>query len=80
MPVLEAGDRTRIGRFGWKDQHASLLSFAADAYLNEMGVTSRLLPTENTSNGTNVQGGPFDCKPDPAGVGEDDANDIDEFT
>src|SRR5512143_3048727 len=34
VPVLEAPGTTRIGRFGWKDQHASLLSFSADAYLN----------------------------------------------
>jgi len=80
VPVLEAGGATRVGRFGWKNQQATLLSFAADAYVNEMGVTSRLIPTENTSNGNNVQGGPFDGKGDPAGVGEDDANDIDNFT
>src|SRR5262249_3657561 len=30
VPVLEAGGVTRVGRFGWKNQHASLLSFAAD--------------------------------------------------
>jgi len=80
VPVLEAGGTVRVGRFGWKNQNSSLLSFAADAYLNEMGITNRLLSTENTSNGTVVQGGPFDGKGDPAGVGEDDENDIDEFT
>jgi CxxC motif-containing protein (DUF1111 family) len=48
VPVLEAPGQTAIGRFGWKNQHASLLSFAADAYLNEMGVTNRLLPEEVT--------------------------------
>jgi CxxC motif-containing protein (DUF1111 family) len=50
VPVLEASgaENKRIGRFGWKDQHASLLSFAADAYLNEMGITSRLQPEEVT--------------------------------
>jgi CxxC motif-containing protein (DUF1111 family) len=80
VPVLEAPGNNRAGRFGWKNQNSSLLSFAADAYVNEMGVTNRLLQTENTSNGTNVQGGAFDGKPDPVGVGEDDANDIDEFT
>ena len=80
VPVLEAGGAVRTGRFGWKNQNSSLLSFAADAYLNEMGVTNRLLQTENTSNGTNVQGGAFDGKGDPAGTGEDDAGDIDEFT
>jgi CxxC motif-containing protein (DUF1111 family) len=79
VPVLESGGATRVGRFGWKNQNASLLSFSADAYLNEMGITNRLLDTENTSNGNVVQGGPFDGKGDPSGVGEDDENDIDEF-
>src|SRR5262245_33980826 len=37
VPVLEGGGAARVGRFGWKDQHASLESFSADAYLNEMG-------------------------------------------
>jgi len=49
VPVLEAPGQTRVGRFGWKDQHSSLLSFVADAYLNEMGVTSRLKPADSTS-------------------------------
>jgi CxxC motif-containing protein (DUF1111 family) len=80
VPVLEAGGTVRAARFGWKNQHSSLLSFAADAYLNEMGITNRLLKTENTSNGTNVQGGPFDGKADPTATGEDDAGDIDLFT
>jgi hypothetical protein len=43
----------RIGRFGWKCQHASLLDFSADAYINEMGITSPLQDKENRSN-TNV--------------------------
>jgi CxxC motif-containing protein (DUF1111 family) len=80
VPVLEAPGQSRTGRFGWKNQHSTLLSFAADAYLNEMGITNRLLKTENTSNGTNVQGGAFDGKADPTATGEDDAGDIDEFT
>jgi CxxC motif-containing protein (DUF1111 family) len=49
VPILEAPGHTRVGRFGWKDQHGSLLSFTADAYLNEMGVTSRLKPTDTTT-------------------------------
>src|SRR3989440_2018342 len=49
VPILEAPGVTRIGRFGWKDQHASLLSFSADAYLNEMGFTTRLFPDEVTT-------------------------------
>src|SRR5262249_2855848 len=35
VPVLEAPGNNRVGRFGWKNQMASLLSFASDAYLNE---------------------------------------------
>jgi CxxC motif-containing protein (DUF1111 family) len=49
VPVLEAPGVNRIGRFGWKGQQASLLSFAGDAYLNEMGITNRLLPDEVTT-------------------------------
>src|SRR5580658_522273 len=59
-PIFEAPGLTRVGRFGWKDQHSSLLSFIADAYLNEMGITNRLRPTEvtqvlNTTTGINDQ-------------------------
>jgi len=49
VPLFEAPGQTRVGRFGWKDQHGSLLSFIADAYVNEMGVTSRLRPKDVTS-------------------------------
>jgi CxxC motif-containing protein (DUF1111 family) len=49
VPILEAPGQTRIGRFGWKDQHASLLSFSSDAYLNESGITNRLNPVDITS-------------------------------
>ena len=49
VPVPESEGPDRIGRFGWKDQHASLLAFAGDAYLNEMGITNRLQPTEVTT-------------------------------
>ena len=51
VPVLEAPGQSRIGRFGWKDQHSSLLSFIGDAYLNEMGVTNRLRPNDVTTIG-----------------------------
>jgi CxxC motif-containing protein (DUF1111 family) len=67
VPIAEASGATRVGRFGWKNQHASLLSFAGDAYLNEQGITSRLNPTDTTTV----------CKTttDP----EDVDNDIDQF-
>jgi len=73
VPVLEAGNSLRGARFGWKNQHASLVSFSADAYLNEMGITSPLQPTENTSNGRSVAA--IDTVPDP----EDDGEDIEIF-
>jgi len=76
VPVLEANSAARIGRFGWKAQHASLESFAADAYLNEMGVTSPLFPDENTSSGKPVGWGTaYDPVPDP----EDDGDDVKAF-
>jgi len=49
VPVLEAGGALRCARFGWKNQHASLLSFSSDAYLNEMGVTNPFNATDITT-------------------------------
>ncbi|HEY0385389.1 MAG TPA: di-heme oxidoredictase family protein [Pyrinomonadaceae bacterium] len=85
VPVLEASGSLRGGRFGWKNQHASLLSFASDAYLNEQGITNRLTLTENTSLGNSVAA--FDTVPDNTpctnipGVicGEDKDDDISAF-
>jgi CxxC motif-containing protein (DUF1111 family) len=48
VPIVEAPGRAGVGRFGWKNQHASLLSFSGDAYLNEMGITTQLFPDEVT--------------------------------
>ena len=73
VPVLEAANAVRGGRFGWKNQHASLVSFSADAYLNEMGITSPLQPVENSSNGASVA--TFDIVPDP----EDNGDDVETF-
>jgi CxxC motif-containing protein (DUF1111 family) len=73
VPVLENNGRTRFGRFGWKNQHASLESFSADAYLNEMGITTPLMPTENTSSGRSVE--KYDLVEDP----EDDGVDVKAF-
>jgi CxxC motif-containing protein (DUF1111 family) len=41
-----ASGQFRVGRFGWKSQHATLITFGADAYRNEMGITNDLFPTE----------------------------------
>jgi CxxC motif-containing protein (DUF1111 family) len=72
VPVLEAPGQNRIGRFGWKDQHSSLLSFIGDAYLNEMGVTNRLRPKDTTTIGKTT--------PDPEDVPDElGLADIDHF-
>ena len=60
--------QSRIGRFGWKAQQASLLAFAADAYLNEMGITSRFFPTDNAPNGNTALLAKFDAVADPEDV------------
>ena len=73
VPIVEAPGQMGVGRFGWKDQHASLLSFAADAYLNEMGITNRLQPTEIT-NLCNSASEPNDTPGQPDGL-----SDIDHF-
>ena len=49
VPIVEAPGQMGVGRFGWKDQHASLLSFISDSYLNEIGITNPLQPNEVTS-------------------------------
>ncbi len=72
VPIVEAPGQMGVGRFGWKDQHASLLSFAADAYLNEMGITNRLQPDEIT-NLCNTVSEPNDTP------GSDGLSDIDHF-
>ena len=73
VPVLEGDGSARYGRFGWKCQHGSLLSFGADAYLNEMGITNPFFMEENTSNGNFIgYGTEYDPVPEP----EDDGNDL----
>src|SRR6266581_597541 len=72
VPILEAPPQTGVGRFGWKDQHASLLSFSADAYLNEMGITNRL-QTDEVTNLCNTVNEPNDT------TGPDGLSDIDRF-
>src|SRR5208282_5566866 len=49
VPILEAPGQNGAGKFGWKDQDPTILSFSGDAYLNEMGVTNRLKPKDVTS-------------------------------
>jgi CxxC motif-containing protein (DUF1111 family) len=72
VPIVEAPGQMGVGRFGWKDQHASLLSFSGDAYLNEMGITNKLQPNEVTAI-CNTVSEPNDVP------GTDGLSDIDHF-
>lgn len=60
-----ATSRPMIGRFGWKAQIATLLTFSAEAYVNEMGITNRLFPVENAPNGNAQLLSEYDTVADP---------------
>lgn len=68
MVADPATGKRLIGRFGWKAQQATLLSFAGDAYLNEMGITNRLFPVENAPNGKEQLLRQYDTVADPEDV------------
>jgi CxxC motif-containing protein (DUF1111 family) len=75
-----ATGKLRVGRFGWKAQQATILAFSGDAYLNEVGITSRLFPDENPPNGDTNLLAIFDLNEDPEDeVEEDGRSDIDFF-
>jgi CxxC motif-containing protein (DUF1111 family) len=69
---------TRVGRFGWKAGVSTLSEFSADAYVNEMGITTQhcvngasitTFATEAAPNGIPVPPGCDDLAPPaPAGV------------
>ena len=65
VEALEAPGIPRVGRFGWKSQVATVLTFSADAAQNEMGLTNRLLPNENAPNGDLLLLSNCDTVPDP---------------
>jgi len=70
---------TRVGRFGWKAGVSNLTQFAADAYVNEMGITTQhciagtsvlAFATESQPNGIAQPGDCDDLAPrQPAGNG-----------
>lgn len=70
---LEGGPR-RAGRFGWKAQHATLLSFTAEAARSELGLTNRLAREEHAPGGDTALLQALDAIPDPEDV--PDANGI----
>ena len=75
----------RVARFGWKADISNLMTFSADAYKNEMGITTQhcfngqsitTFATESAPNGVPQPAGCDDlAAPAPAGVppGTDDA-------
>jgi CxxC motif-containing protein (DUF1111 family) len=60
-----ASGHRRVGRFGWKSQHATLLAFGGDAYRNEMGITNDLFPQESAFGISTAQMRSCDPFPDP---------------
>ncbi len=60
-----AGSPLRAGRFGWKAQVATVLTFSGDASRNEMGLTNRLVPTETAPNGDELLLSQCDSVADP---------------
>ncbi len=66
-----------VGRFGWKCQQGSLFTFSGDAYLNEMGITTPLFPTENCPQGNCAL---LQANPAPSNPNEPDNDDLQAFT
>jgi len=65
VEALEDPGTPRVGRFGWKAQVPTMLSFSGDALLNEVGITNRLVPEENAPNGDLDKLAMCDAIPDP---------------
>lgn len=50
VTLPESADQKKaVGRFGWKTQHASLLSATADALNNELGVPNKYFPAPKST-------------------------------
>lgn len=65
QPLEDLAGPLRVGRFGWKAQVATVLSFSGDASLNELGLTNRLVTQENAPNGDPDVLALCDTVPDP---------------
>ena len=77
MVTDQATGQQIAGRFGWKCQQGSLFSFAGDAYLNEMGITTPLDPDENCPQGNCAL---LAANPAPTNPNDSDNSDLQEFT
>jgi CxxC motif-containing protein (DUF1111 family) len=71
-----ASGKQRVGRFGWKNQVATLRTFSGDAYVNEMGITNPIFPDEVCPQGDCSKLTACDTVADP----EDDGSAIENFT
>jgi CxxC motif-containing protein (DUF1111 family) len=58
----------RVGRFGWKAQHATILDFAADSANGEEGITSRIYPQGHWPDGNQALYNRYNTVPDPNDV------------
>ena len=70
QPIESPTGPLRVGRFGWKAQIATVLSFSGDAARTEMGLTNRIVTQETAPNGDDALLGR--CDPIP-GI-EDEAD------
>jgi CxxC motif-containing protein (DUF1111 family) len=69
-------NQVAVGKFGWKGQNPNLIQFAADAYLNEMGITTPTFPNENCPQGNCAVLTACDLVQEP----EDDGSGVQAFT
>jgi CxxC motif-containing protein (DUF1111 family) len=70
--AIEAPGVARVGRFGWKAQLPTIMSFSADASNQELGFTTRLLENDNPPKGDHELLAECDAVPDPEDVADDD--------
>jgi mono/diheme cytochrome c family protein len=73
-------DATRIGRFGWKLQLGTVKSFTADAMLQEMGFTNKIIPEDNAPNNDPVLLAACDSVADPEDVPNANGDDFLDLT
>jgi Di-haem oxidoreductase, putative peroxidase len=78
--ISELG-RTRVARFGWKNDVATLRGFSGDAYLNEIGISSPDFPADRSNCALNVTqfGVLLDVEDDPEDQIVDGKADVDKF-
>jgi len=77
---LEGGPQ-RVGRFGWKGDIATVLTFSGDAAMMELGLSNDLIPFDNAPNGDLATLAACDSVADPEDVPDSEGfRMIDRFT